>query len=28
MADVFKSKKNWRQLIRSDRKGGYRLNTK
>lgn len=26
MADVFKSKKNWRQLIRSDRKGGYRLN--
>ena len=28
MADVFKSKKSWRQLIRSDRKGGYRLNTK
>ncbi len=26
MADVFKSKKNWRQLICSDRKGGYRLN--
>lgn len=28
MADVFKSKKNWRQLIRSNRKGGYRLNAK
>lgn len=26
MADVFKSQKNWRQLIRSDRRGGYRLN--
>ena len=28
MADVFEPKKSWRQLIRSDRKGGYRLNTK
>ena len=26
MADVFKSQKNWRHLIRSDRRGGYRLN--
>ncbi len=26
MADVFKSQKDWRQLIRSDRRGGYRLN--
>lgn len=26
MADVFKSQTNWRQLIRSDRRGGYRLN--
>lgn len=25
MADVFKSQKNWRRLIRSDRRGGYRL---
>ena len=26
MSDVFKSKNNWRELIRSDRRGGYRLN--
>ena len=26
MADVFKSQKAWRNLIRSDRRGGYRLN--
>jgi hypothetical protein len=26
MADVFKSQANWRRLIRSDRRGGYRLN--
>lgn len=26
MADVFKSQKDWRHLIRSDRRGGYRLN--
>lgn len=26
MADVFKSQKDWRTLIRSDRRGGYRLN--
>lgn len=26
MADVFKSQVNWRHLIRSDRRGGYRLN--
>lgn len=26
MADVFKSQAKWRQLIRSDRRGGYRLN--
>ncbi|WP_055663282.1 hypothetical protein [Jannaschia seosinensis] len=26
MADVFKSQENWRQLVRSDRRGGYRLN--
>jgi len=26
MADVFKSQTNWRHLIRSDRRGGYRLN--
>ena len=26
MADVFKSQKDWRALIRSDRRGGYRLN--
>lgn len=26
MADVFKSQKDWRRLIRSDRRGGYRLN--
>jgi hypothetical protein len=26
MADVFKLQKDWRQLIRSDRRGGYRLN--
>ena len=26
MADVFKSQAHWRQLIRSDRRGGYRLN--
>lgn len=26
MSDVFKSKKNWRDLIRSDRRGNYRLN--
>ena len=26
MADVFKSQKDWRQLIRSDRRGRYRLN--
>ena len=26
MADVFKSQNNWRHLIRSDRRGGYRLN--
>ncbi|PQO24005.1 hypothetical protein C2I36_05260 [Rhodobacteraceae bacterium WD3A24] len=26
MADVFKSQVNWRRLIRSDRRGGYRLN--
>ena len=25
MADVFKSQANWRRLIRSDRRGGYRL---
>lgn len=25
MADVFKSQKDWRQLIRSDRRSGYRL---
>ena len=25
MADVFKSQQDWRQLIRSDRRGGYRL---
>lgn len=27
MSDVFKSKKNWRDLIRSDGRGNYRLNT-
>jgi hypothetical protein len=26
MADVFKSQDDWRELIRSDRRGGYRLN--
>lgn len=26
MSDVFKSKDNWRDLIRSDRRGNYRLN--
>ncbi len=26
MADVFKSQKDWRNLIRSDLRGGYRLN--
>jgi hypothetical protein len=26
MSDVFKSQKHWRQLIRSNRRGGYRLN--
>jgi len=26
MADVFKSQQDWRELIRSDRRGGYRLN--
>lgn len=26
MSDVFKSKDNWRELIRSDRRGNYRLN--
>lgn len=26
IADVFKSQKDWRHLIRSDRRGGYRLN--
>ena len=26
MADVFKSQKDWRHLIRSDGRGGYRLN--
>jgi len=26
MADVFMSQKDWRLLIRSDRRGGYRLN--
>lgn len=26
MADVFKSQKDWRHLIRSDRRDGYRLN--
>lgn len=26
MSDVFKSKGNWRDLIRSDRRGNYRLN--
>lgn len=26
MADVFKSQANWRHLIRSDSRGGYRLN--
>ena len=26
MADVFKSRKNWRELICSNRRGGYRLN--
>jgi len=26
MADVFKSKENWRELIRSDRRGNYCLN--
>lgn len=26
MADVFKSQKNWRELICSNRRGGYRLN--
>jgi hypothetical protein len=25
MADVFKSKKNWRELIHSDGRGSYRL---
>ncbi len=27
MSDVFKSKNNWRDLIQSDRRGNYRLNT-
>jgi hypothetical protein len=26
MADVFKSKGNWRDLIQSDGRGNYRLN--
>jgi hypothetical protein len=26
MSDVFKSKNNWRDLIRSDRRGNYRIN--
>ena len=26
MADVFKSKESWRELIKSDGRGNYRLN--